>query len=170
MKLTVLSKPTILALIGVGKWGEKYLKSCQNLPGIKIGYVCSKSRETPKLDDLINKKDISGFVIATPTSTHFKIAKFLIRKNKNVLIEKPVTDSLDKTKLLYNLSRQHPKAIVMAGHIQLYDQGYQEIKKQLKKIGKILKLKYCCHFFILLRSPFRGLVPSKSLFYSSITF
>jgi len=43
--------------------------------------------------------------------------------------------------------------------------------------NKILKLKYYCHFFIRLRpataglrSPFRGLVPGKSLFYSYITF
>jgi len=131
-----------LALIGVGKWGKNYLESCKNLPGIKIGYVCSKNRTTPKLDDLLNKKDISGFIIASPTSTHFEIAKLLIEKNKNVLIEKPVTDSLNKTKLLYDLSRKHPKATVMAGHIQLYDSGYLELKKGIQRLGKINTLKY----------------------------
>lgn len=131
-----------LALIGAGKWGKNYLKSCRDLPGIKISYICSKSRKTPKLEDLLNKKDISGFIIATPTSTHFEIAKLLIKKNKNVLIEKPVTDSLSKTKLLYDLSCKHPRAVVMAGHIQLYDSGYLKLKKNIVKIGRINTLKY----------------------------
>lgn len=139
-----------LALIGVGKWGKKYLESCKNLLGVKIGYVCTKNGPT-KIEDLLKKDDIDGFIIATPTSTHYKIAKKLIENNKNVLVEKPVTDSYKSTKILYELSKKHPKTIVMAGHIQLYDPAYRQIKKNIKKIGKIKSLEY-----IGLKSPKRG--------------
>ena len=128
-----------LALIGTGKWGKKYLDSCKNLPGIKIGYICARKTD---ISSLLEKKDISGFIVASPTSTHFKLAKTLIENNKNVLIEKPVTDSYTSTRLLFQLSKKHPKAIVMAGHIQLYDPAYQDLKKNIKKIGRIRKLEY----------------------------
>ena len=40
--MTVTKKPTILALIGAGRWGKNYLESCKSLPGIKIGYICAR--------------------------------------------------------------------------------------------------------------------------------
>ena len=137
-----------LALIGAGKWGKKYLDSCKNLPGIKIGDICT--RETD-IRPFLKKKDISGFIIASPTSTHFKTAKTLIENDKNVLIEKPVTSSYKSTKVLYELAKKHPKATVMAGHIQLYNAAYQDLKKKLGQIGKIKKLEY-----IGLQSPVRN--------------
>lgn len=146
--MAVTKKLTTLALIGIGKWGKKYLDSCKNLSGIKIGYICT--RETD-VSSLLKKKDISGFIIASPTSTHFKIAKTLIENDKNVLIEKPVTDSYASTRLLFQLSKKHPKATVMAGHIQLYNPAYQDLKKNIEKIGKIRKLEY-----IGLQSPARN--------------
>lgn len=145
------NKSTTLALIGIGKWGKNYLESCKGLPGIDIGYILQKSQKSVSLTSLLKKSDIDGFIIASPTSTHYKIAKKLIANNKNVLIEKPVTDSYKSTKILYDLSKKHPKSIVMAGHIQLYDPAYRQIKKNIKYIGKIKSLEY-----IGLKSPKRN--------------
>lgn len=144
------NKPIALALIGAGKWGKNYLKSVKDLPQVKIGYVVTAHGEV-KIKDLLKKNDINGFIIATPTSTHFQIAKLLIENNKNVLIEKPVTNSYKSTEALFKLSQRHPQAIVMAGHIQLYDPAYQNLKKNLQKVGKIKRLEY-----IGLKSPKRN--------------
>lgn len=148
MTLTVQTKLTTLALIGAGRWGRNYLDTCKNLPNVKIGYICAKNKKTleklpnkyyktTKIENLLNKKDISGFIVASPTSTHFKIARLLIKNNKNVLIEKPLTDSLNKAQTLYNLSQKHAKMITMVGHIQIYDPAYQKLRNSLKIIGKI---------------------------------
>lgn len=134
-------KSAILALIGAGKWGKKYLESCKNLPEVKIGYVCTKSGLT-KIEDLLKKKDIDGFIIASPTSTHFKLAKLLIENDKNVLIEKPVAPSYKQTKALLRLSKKHPKSKILAGHIQLYNPAYLKLKKNIQKIGKIRRVSF----------------------------
>jgi len=135
------NKPLILALIGAGKWGKKYLKAEKKLSGVKIGYICTKKGST-KIEDLLKKDDIDGFIIATPTSTHFKLAKLLIENDKNVLIEKPVALSYKLTKTLLTLSKKHPKSKVLAGHIQLYNPSYQALKKNIQKIGKIKRISF----------------------------
>lgn len=141
MILAVQIKFTTLALIGAGKWGKNYLKSCNYLPGVRMGYICTKNGPI-KIEDLLKKGDIDGFIIATPTSTHFKLAKLIIENDKNVLIEKPVTDSSVSTKLLLQLLRKHPKSKVLAGHIQLYNPAYQALKKNIRRVGKIKKLTF----------------------------
>jgi predicted dehydrogenase len=51
---------------------------------------------------LIPQADIVS--IATPTSTHFEVAKFAITHNKHVLIEKPITNDLRQARKLIRLA------------------------------------------------------------------
>lgn len=138
-----MSKKAInLALIGAGKWGQNYIKSCKTLPGIKIKYVVRHTGSL-KVNDLLKKDGIDGFIVATPTKTHFEIAKILIEKDKNVLIEKPAVDSSRLTKSLLELSKKHSKSRVLVGHIYLFNPAYQELKNSLDKIGKLKRLSFC---------------------------
>ena len=72
--------------------------------------------------------------IAQMASKHF------IEKGFNVLIEKPITKTYSEALELQKLHKKNKKQIVMAGHIQIYDPGYQELKRNLDKIGAIKKL------------------------------
>ena len=44
--------------------------------------------------------------IATPVSTHFKLAKEALEAGKHVVIEKPMTDSAEDAELLLNIAEQ----------------------------------------------------------------
>ena len=92
-----------IAVIGCGYWGTVIVLTLFKL-GIKNIIVFDNYKENLKtikkrfskvfikesLKDIINDKDISGVVICTPASTHFKIAKKFIEKGINLFIEKPV--------------------------------------------------------------------------------
>lgn len=140
---------TTLALIGLGSMGKNYLKVISKVPRAQIKYICSKTKfplanfedNFVKLNDykkLINFP-IHGVIIATPDQTHFEIARFFIRKNVPILIEKPLTVNYNLAKKLMSI-KQEPKVLV--GHTLLYNPAYQKLKKELSKIGKIKFLKF----------------------------
>ena len=66
-----------------------------------------------------------GYVIATPAQTHFEIAKLLIESNKNVLIEKPMTLSIEESEELVSLVNEN-KVSAMVGHVLLF---HPDLKK-----------------------------------------
>ncbi len=57
-------------------------------------------RQTTRLDDVLNDKDIDFVVVATPTDTHTQVATAAMRAGKHVLIEKPVALNLGDIALL----------------------------------------------------------------------
>ncbi len=122
-----------LALIGFGRWGKNYINTISNLSSCELPEEFIK---TSNYKDLFAFDNIDGIIIATPSSTHFKIAKEFLEKGFNVLIEKPMTtnykDALELSKIVDKY-----KNIVMVGHIYLYSPAFLRVKKLIKSIGRI---------------------------------
>lgn len=143
---------TTLALIGAGKWGQNYLRTATTLKNIKIKYVCTKSRQTLNslpntyiktlsLKALLKNKDIDGFVIATPSATHFTIAKQLLSLGHNLLIEKPLTTNLTEALKLQQIWKiKKPKVLV--GHIYLYNPAYRVFKKKFEHLANVKSISF----------------------------
>lgn len=124
---------TTLALIGTGRWGKNYINAINNLSSCELPDTFIK---TSNYKDLFAFDNIQGVIIATPSSTHFKIAKEFLERGFNVLIEKPVTTNYKDALKLYKIAKKH-KNIVMVGHVFLYNPAFLRIKKLIKSIGKI---------------------------------
>lgn len=132
---------TTLALIGAGRWGKNYLNTADTLKDkdIEIKYVCAQNQQTLNLlpdtyiktlsiEDLLENKKIDGFIIATPATTHFAIAKHILSLGHNLLIEKPLTVNYNQALTLQKIW-QNKKSKVLIGHTYLYDPAYQVFKK-----------------------------------------
>ncbi len=138
-----------LGLIGLGSMGKNYLKTVQDLKGISIKYICARGitpadnfpKKYVKVNDYKKLANFSldGIIIATPPSTHFEIAAFFLKKGVPVLIEKPLTNNLKEAVKLLKLQKDTP---VLVGHTLLYHRRYQQIKKELNKIGQIRSLEF----------------------------
>lgn len=142
-----------IALIGYGYWGPNLLRNLFDTPGCQVNYVCdlsSKRLEAAKkrypsiqvslnIDEIIKNPKIDGVIIATPTRTHFPIAKKALLSGKHILIEKPMTMSLKEAKILIALGKKNKK-VVMVDHTFLYNDAVLKIKKLIDKkiLGKIL--------------------------------
>ena len=125
---------TNLALIGVGKWGRNYLSAVKDIPNCQIKYT-----RTHEYQDLLEKDDIDGVIIATPASTHFEIASEFLQKGFNLLIEKPLAANSSEAEKLYELwTKTKPKVLV--GLTYLYNQNYQKMKLKLPEIGQIKEI------------------------------
>ena len=58
--------------------------------------------------------------IATPTTTHFELAKALLAQGKHVLVEKPMTDSSEQAAELCELAQQK-NCVLQVGHVERFN-------------------------------------------------
>lgn len=129
---------TTLALIGIGKWGKNYLNTANNISSCKIKYICAQIQQNLNAikgnyikvispQDLLKYKDIDGIIIATPTVTHFSLAKQFLSNGFNLLIEKPLTADYPEALKLYEIWKSK-KPKVLVGHTFLYNPAFQKFK------------------------------------------
>lgn len=134
-----------LALVGVGKWGIRYLETIKGSSSCKVKYICSPhinnytwlpstyiKVQNYKL--LLNYSDIDGVIIASSSETHLEIASFFIKSGVNVLIEKPITTSLQEAIKLREIASKS-KSIAMTSQVYHYNPAFIKMKQLLSSIG-----------------------------------
>lgn len=117
-----------VALIGNGYWGKIYLKTLEKIKDVNVSVY------THNYKDLF-ESDIQCVIIATPTETHFQIAKDCLLAGKHILVEKPFISNSQDVKELRELAGDN--LIVMVGHIYLHHDAVIKLKELLKTIGNI---------------------------------
>lgn len=105
----------LFAIIGCGQRCKAYIRQLKS----KVKWLCDlKLRNMIKYKEIFptylqevnlttnyrNINDIDYAIICTEDHTHFEIAEYFIKRNINVIIEKPVTLSFAKSKLLLDLA------------------------------------------------------------------
>ena len=105
-------------VIGLSKVGIIHCKSLSKIKNTSLSYIFDKDYNLSKrlskkfkcntsknFNNILKKKDIELFVIASPTTTHDFYLKRLIKFKKMIYCEKPITNSnknLNKLKKLIN--------------------------------------------------------------------
>lgn len=119
--LMELDKKNILKLIGVVDLDPKIRRKVRSEYNISV---------SENLDDFIG--DADGFDIVTPPHTHFQIAKYLIKNEKNIFIEKPLTTSSKESEIITTLAK-NKKVILQVGHIFRFNPSIIYLKKLLNQ-------------------------------------
>ncbi|MFP3359171.1 Gfo/Idh/MocA family oxidoreductase, partial [Planococcus sp. SIMBA_143] len=80
------------------------------------------------LSDLLN--NVNAVSITTPTQTHFDIGVECIKHKVHILVEKPITTSLEQASELIQLA--HDSGVLLqVGHIEVYNPVVKELEKIL---------------------------------------
>ena len=69
--------------------------------------------------------DINGYIIATPSKTHSEIAKIIISKQKPVLVEKPLSLSVNESNEIKSYIKNHDGKLIV-GHLLLFHPAIQK--------------------------------------------
>ena len=132
-------------VIGLSKVGIIHCKSLLKLKETSLNYIFDKnynlSRKLSKkfkcdtsrdFNNILKKKDIELFVIASPTKTHNFYLKKLIKFKKMIYCEKPITNNNKSLQKLKNLiSRNKIKFCV--GLNRRFAKEYVALKKKVNK-------------------------------------
>lgn len=119
------------AVIGVGYLGRFHAQKVKQLPQVELVAVCDINPETcetisrelniPAFTDYRNLfGKVQAVSIVAPTSKHYDIAKECIAQGIHVLIEKPITETVDQANELIELSRKNGVKL-QVGHLERFN-------------------------------------------------
>jgi predicted dehydrogenase len=75
--------------------------------------------------DLVSElRGLDVVIVCVPTSGHFSMTKFLLERDLDVLVEKPLAGSVVEGLELDRLARQRGR-ILQVGHVEWYNQGWR---------------------------------------------
>jgi predicted dehydrogenase len=122
---------TRVGVVGTGYLGRLHARVLTEMPEAEVvGFVdvnddtareISNSLHLRRFDSIAAlAREIDCAVVATPTTTHFAVAKELIESGTDVMVEKPVTGDVDEGKQLVDLAKKHDR-IVQVGHVERYN-------------------------------------------------
>lgn len=125
-----------IGLVGCGRWGKNILRDLVAL-NVQV-YACEpikSKREDAQKNGAIEVfknhnllPDVDGYIIVTETSNHYQVILDLIKKNKPIYSEKPLTDSIVNTKHLVEIAENQ----VFVMHKWRYHGGVQKIAELVR--------------------------------------
>lgn len=135
-----------VGVIGCGHWGNNYLRLLNELQNSRLIEACDENNERYRqlksshpflkisrdFQKLISNNKIDAVIVATPTSTHYNIARAALLNNKHVLVEKPLALKVSEGQELVELAKKKNK-ILMVAHTFLYNPGIQKLKKYVRE-------------------------------------
>src|SRR5882672_4941422 len=130
-----------VGVIGVGHIGSNHARIYAEIPSAEFTAVYDvepfRSRtiaskfgaaSAKSLDDFIAMVDAAS--VATPTNTHYDVARALLASGKHVLIEKPITDNTTQATELAELATRS-NLILQVGHVERFNPVLSALEKYL---------------------------------------
>jgi predicted dehydrogenase len=147
-----------LAVIGVGHLGKEHARILAGLPDVElIGVVDARAEQAeaiarrwatrPFTDHhrLLDERP-DAVIVAVPTTHHHAVAVDCLQAGVSLLVEKPLTASLDEADELVTLARQ-ASVVLQVGHVERFNPSFEELARRPLQP----KLVQCQRF-----SPFSG--------------
>jgi predicted dehydrogenase len=124
-------KPLRCAVIGVGYLGKFHAEKYAALPDCELvavadpdaaaaGSVAAKTGARPVADyrELLGQVDAVSIVV--PTSLHHQVAKDFLLAGAHVLVEKPITVTVEEADELIGLAKRN-RLVLMVGHLERFN-------------------------------------------------
>jgi predicted dehydrogenase len=143
--------PVRIGVIGCGYWGPQLVRNFHEIPGATLIAVADTRADRleyvrqrypgvglyPDYRQLL-ETDVEAVVIATPIHTHYAVGRDAILAGKHVLVEKPMTDSVEDAARLITLA-DAKGVTLMAGHTFLYNPAVEALRSivQTGELGRI---------------------------------
>ena len=131
-----------IGVIGYGYWGPNLVRNFSETKDAQVTFVSDRNPDRLKLVrtrypsinvtenpvDLINDPQVDAVIISTPVSTHYDLAVRALRAGRHVLVEKPMTGTVEEAeKLLDEAARA--KRVLMVDHTFIYTPAVIKIKE-----------------------------------------
>ncbi len=136
-----------VAVIGVGHVGEHHARLYRELPGAELVAVCDTdgaraaaiaAREGGEVATdfraLLGK--VEAVSVAVPTIHHHAVAQAFLEAGTDVLVEKPIAESLEEAEALVAASRRTGR-ILQVGHVERFNGGVRALHTLVREPGFI---------------------------------
>ncbi|HID32332.1 MAG TPA: Gfo/Idh/MocA family oxidoreductase [bacterium (Candidatus Stahlbacteria)] len=148
-----MMKPVRIGVAGIGRWGPNIVRNLMSIEDCHLVGVVDKDESRLKkiastfpnlsyhlsIDEIM--KNIDGLFIATPSSTHYHLAKKALKAGINTFVEKPLAMKVREAEELVELAEKN-RYILMVGHILLFHPAIIRLRQEIKSgsLGNIYYL------------------------------
>jgi len=133
-----------ISVIGCGHWGPNHIRNFNSLPDSTVVAAVDARKEClsriskmfPGIHvhqdyrRVLDDRSIDAVVVATPTTTHYKIVREALLADKHVLCEKPLCETSLEAQELIELTEKRKRSL-MVGHVFLFNPGIVKMKELL---------------------------------------
>jgi len=145
-----------VAVVGAGSMGMNHLRVLKDFDEEQVKLVGVAEAHEPTLQRAMHRFHIAGYIdyrqmvgeispdlvaVAVPTHLHFEVAVYLLDRGINVLLEKPMTSTVEEALTLIQLA-QLRGAKIAVGHIERFNPAIIQVKRRLVvgELGQIFHL------------------------------
>jgi 2-hydroxy-4-carboxymuconate semialdehyde hemiacetal dehydrogenase len=133
-----------ICVAGQGAFGQKHLDALKRIQGVEVtslvgGSAASTAEVAKKYGIAHHTEDLAegikradAVILATPTKMHCRQTEQAMRAGKHVLVEIPVTDSVEDAERLANTAKE-TGVVAMGGHVRRFNPSHQWVHKRIKK-------------------------------------
>jgi predicted dehydrogenase len=129
------------AVIGVGYLGKFHAQKYAQIPGSNLVAVVDVNGEARErvaaelgVDALGDYRSLIGAVdavsIVVPTPAHFQVAEVLLDAGIHVLVEKPITETVEQATRLVDIAKRR-KAVLQVGHLERFNPAVRALESRL---------------------------------------
>ncbi len=142
-----------VGVIGAGIMGENHIRTYKQMSGIDLVGIAdidpvridalSKQYCTKGFLDYreLLKEELDAVSVVVPTKMHAQVALDVIRSCTNMLIEKPIADTVANAEMIVNAAHK-AKVKMMVGHIERFNPAVIKMKELIDngELGKVVSV------------------------------
>lgn len=136
-----------VGVIGVGHVGQHHARIYRELPGVELAGIAdidpARLQEVKRVAEAPVFQDyrelfghVDGVSLAVPTHLHAQIARECLDRGVDVLVEKPMTQTLEEAEELTDLAKQRGR-ILQVGHVERFNGAVRALHRIVKTPGFI---------------------------------
>ena len=130
-------------VVGAGHMGQYHILAFMELWDVELVGIAdtdeAKAREVAATYGISAFSDhrrlaelVDVVTVAVPTEHHFDVTRDLLEAGVHVLVEKPMTPTLEEAKELFRLARQR-RRVLHVGHVERFNGAVQELRKIVER-------------------------------------
>lgn len=145
-----------VAVVGAGSMGVNHLRVLRDFNQEEVHLVGIAETIEPALQRAVSRFHVTGYsdyrqmidethpsliAVVVPTHLHFEVAAYALERGIHVLLEKPMTGTLDEAHTLIELAHRSGARLAV-GHIERFNPAIIQLKRCLvnNELGKIFHL------------------------------
>jgi len=145
-----------ISVVGAGAMGMNHLRVLRDFEEQQVQLVGVAEVYEPALKRAMNRFHVAGYTdyremvektqpdlvaVVVPTHTHFEVASYLLDRGINVLIEKPMTSTIEEAFTLIQLAGTRGAKIAV-GQIERFNPAIIEVKPRLAsgELGQVFHM------------------------------
>jgi predicted dehydrogenase len=126
-------EPLSVVVIGAGHMGRLHAQKLERIAGVELAALVDRDPARSKVQDFHDIiSAVDAVVIAVPTDQHHDIARECLESGRHVLVEKPMTVTLEQANDLVAIASRR-NLVLQVGHVERYNRAFAALAARMDR-------------------------------------